>query len=129
MADSGSASTLTGRPNDSASSVRTNGMRDEPPTSSTREMSALSRPAVRTARSSACTVSARRKRIIDSSSRRVTTTSRLPRGVATGTTVSVSADRRSLARRQSARSRESIARLTGSSASISVSRSLASSHT
>jgi hypothetical protein len=82
-------------------------------------MSLGARLAERTARSSAVTVSASGGRIISSSSARVTRTSVWIVGSSTGTEISVSSDRASLAWVHSMRRRDTAASACGSSGSSS----------
>ena len=106
IANFGWASRATGRPVVSRRISPISGIRDVPPTSRIRLTSAIERPALATARSSASTVSRIRGRIIASSSARVRRTSVWSPGTETGIDVSVSVDRASLARRHSSRSRD-----------------------
>ena len=105
IANFGWASSATGRPVPARTISATTGIRDVPPTSSTRLTCSMVMPADATARSSARTVSATRGRTIFSNSSRVSRTSVCTPGSATGIVVSLSFDSASFARRHSTRSR------------------------
>ena len=113
----GCVSTATGRPRPEDTSSATRGIRELPPTSSTWSTASAARPADRSARSSAVTVSASVGRIISSSSARVTRTCVCTDGSSTGTRISLSSDSPSLACVHSMRSRDTAARAWGSSGS------------
>ncbi len=90
-------STAMGRPNSAPTISATNGICDEPPTSSTAAKSFTSTDALRTARRNASTVCCNNGRIIASNSARVNRTSVCTFGRTTGMATSVSADNASLA--------------------------------
>ncbi len=113
----GWASSATGRPKAEPTICATSGMRDEPPTSSTRSISAGSTPAEATARRRLAMLSSSEGRIIPSSSDRVSRTSVFSPGSTTGIDTWVSEDSASLASMHSLRSRVIDRRVTGSSSS------------
>ena len=114
----GCASTATGRPVVSRTISATSGIRDVPPTSSTRSSAVEPEAGAPAARPSASIVSRMRGRMMSSNSARVSRISVCRPGRKIATVASVSDESASLARRHSSRRRAIAARVAGSFGSI-----------